>query len=281
MDEQQHKAILKETFDTVSPGYDNNALRFFSKSAKLLAAGLDLRGDEKVLDVATGTGHAALAVAGRLPRGRVTGVDFSRGMLDQAARKAASLSAGNVEFLERDMQDLGFPRDSFDAAICSFGIFFARDMEAQLSHIAHAVRPRGQIALSGFQENYFHPLKDLMVKRLSGYGVEPPPPAWKRISTAAGCKDLFAKAGIEDVRVELKNVGYFLDNADGWWQVVWNAGFRRLISPLPAEDRERFKREHLQEVAALATKDGIWLDVGVVLAIGTKPGTQVGSLTGR
>lgn len=272
MNEQQQKAMLKETFNTASSGYDNNALRFFPESAKLLATGLDLQGDEKVLDVATGTGHAALAVAGHVPRGRVTGVDFSRGMLGQATRKAASLNACNVEFFERDMQDLGFPAGSFDAAICSFGIFFARDMDAQLSHIAHAVRPRGQVAISGFQENYFHPLKDLMVKRLSGYGVEPPPPAWKRIATAAGCKELFKKAGMGDVRVELKNVGYFLDNADDWWEVVWNAGFRGLISPLPQKDQERFKREHLQEVAALATKYGIWLDVGVVLAIGTKPG---------
>jgi len=274
MNDQQQKAMLKETFDTVSAGYDNNALRFFPESAKRLSALLDLQGDETVLDVATGTGHAALAVAARLPQGRVTGVDFSPGMLVQAARKADSLNVRNVEFLERDMQDLGFPAGRFDAAICSFGIFFAKDMDAQLSHIADAVRPGGQVALSGFQENYFHPLKDLMVKRLSGYGVEPPPPNWKRIATKAGCKELFAKAGMGNVRVELRNVGYFLGNADGWWEVIWNAGFRRLVARLPREDQERFKRDHLQEVAALATKDGIWLDVGVVFAIGTKAGEQ-------
>lgn len=272
MDERHQKAMLKATFDTVAAGYDSNALRFFPESARQLAACLDLRGGETVLDVATGTGHAALAVAGRLPQGRVTGVDFSRGMLDQARKKAGSLYVRNVEFLERDMQDLGFPAGSFDAAVCSFGIFFAGDMDAQLAHIAHAVRPGGQVAVSGFQENYFHPLKDLLVKRLSGFGVEPPPATWKRIATEAGCRELFGKAGMGDVRVELRNVGYFLDNADGWWEVVWNAGFRRLISPLPPEDQERFKREHLHEVAALATHDGIWLDVGVVFAIGTKRG---------
>ena len=256
----------------MQPGYDSRPLRFFPESARQLAACLDLSGDETVLDVATGTGHAALAVAGRVPRGRVIGVDFSPGMLEQATRKAASLKVHNVKFLERDMQDLGFSAESFDAAICSFGIFFAGDMDSQLSHIAQTVRPGGQVALSGFQESYFHPLKDLMVKRLSGYGVEPPQPTWKRIATEAGCKELFTRAGMDDVRVELRNVGYFLDNADGWWEVVWNAGFRRLISPLSPEDQERFKREHLREVAGLATKDGIWLDVGVLFAIGTKPG---------
>jgi len=72
--------MLKETFDTVSSGYDGGALRFFPQSAQSMASLLDLRGDEDVLDVACGTGHASLAVARMLPNGRVTGVDFSAGM---------------------------------------------------------------------------------------------------------------------------------------------------------------------------------------------------------
>jgi ubiquinone/menaquinone biosynthesis C-methylase UbiE len=272
MDEQQRKTMLKETFDTVSVGYDGRALRFFPESAKHLAACLDLRGDEKVLDVATGTGHAAMALASRVPHGRVTGVDFSPGMLDQARKKAASMDVRNVEFLERDMQDLEFTANLFDAAVCAFGIFFVDDMEAQLSHIAGAVKHGGQVAISGFQENLFHPLTELLFDRLARYGVQQPPHTWKRIATETGCRELFSRAGLTDVRVKQRNVGYFLADAEEWWDVVWNAGFRGMVGRLQPKDQERFKREHLQEVAALATKDGIWLDVGVLFAIGAKPG---------
>lgn len=270
MDEQQRKTLLRETFNTVSGGYDNKALRFFPESARHLAAVLNLKGDEYVLDVATGTGHAALALAERVPRGRVTGVDFSSGMLDQARKKSALKNVRNVEFLERDMLSLGFPAGSFDVAVCAFGIFFADDMDSALKHIAESVKPGGQIAMTAFQESYFHPLKDLMVTRLSGYGVQPPPRTWKRIATEAGCKELFAKGGLRDVRVEQRNVGYFLDNAEQWWDVVWNAGFRRMVEQLSPSDQERFRKEHLQEAAALATRDGIWLDAGVLFTIGTK-----------
>jgi len=270
-EQQQLKTILKETFDAVSGGYDGGALRFFPESAKNMAALLDLRGDEYVLDVACGTGHASLAIARMLPRGRVTAVDFSSGMLDQARKKAASMNLRNIDFVERDMQDLGFAERLFDVAVCAFGIFFVMDMETQLAHIASMVKPGGRVMITNFKESYFHPLKDLLVNRLSAYGVQNPPQAWKRIAHEAGCLQLFETAGLADIRIEQKNVGYYLGSQDEWWDIVWNAGFRRLVAQLSRKDQERFRREHLEEVGALRTDKGIWLDVGVLYTIGTKP----------
>jgi ubiquinone/menaquinone biosynthesis C-methylase UbiE len=267
--QQQMKSILKETFNAVSGGYDNKALRFFPESARHMPDLLGLRGDEHVLDVACGTGHASFALAQGLPRGRVTGVDLSPGMLDQARKKAAALGIRNVEFLERDMQDLGY-KSRFDVAICAFGIFFVEDMDAQLAHIASAVKPGGRIMISSFEESYFHPLKDLMVKRLEAYGVQMPPQTWKRIASEPGCRRLFEQAGLTSIRVEKKNVGYYLADADEWWNIVWNAGYRRMVARLSARDQEQFKQEHLAEIAALRTDKGIWLDVGVLYTVGTK-----------
>jgi hypothetical protein len=65
-------------------------------------------------------------------------------------------------------------------------------------------------------------------------------------------------------------VGYYLESADEWWDIVWNAGFRRLVAQLSPQDRERFKQEHLLEIGALRTDKGIWLDVGVLYTAGTK-----------
>jgi ubiquinone/menaquinone biosynthesis C-methylase UbiE len=270
MDEQQCKAMLKETFDTVSNGYDNKALRFFPASARHMAALLGLRGDEHVLDVACGTGHESLAIATHLPHGKVTAVDFSAGMLKQARQKAVSLDIRNVEFVERDMQDLGF-NGLFDAAVCAFGIFFVEDMDTQLAHLASTARPGGRVMITNFQENYFHPLKEMFAGRIATYGVQVPPPTWKRIAHEQGCRELFEKAGLVNITVDRKNVGYYVDSADEWWDVVWNAGFRRMVGQLSPSNQEQFKREHLQEVEAQRTSDGILLDVGVLYTIGTKP----------
>jgi ubiquinone/menaquinone biosynthesis C-methylase UbiE len=270
MEETQRKGILKETFNTISDKYDSKALRFFLESADYFASILRLRGDEQVLDVATGTGHATLTLSEHLPQGHITGIDFSRGMLEQAKRKATLLNINNVKFLEMDMQAMDFPTDQFDVAICAFGIFFVDDMESQLRHISEMVKSGGTIAICTFHENYFQPLRDLMIKRLTNYNVKLGPQTWKRIATKSACRDLFEKVDIRDVRVEQKNIGYFLDNEKEWWDIIWNAGFRRLISQLQPSDMEQFQKEHMQEVAALATKNGIWIDIGVLYTLGRK-----------
>ena len=270
MNAAQIQTILQDTFNTVADAYDNPSLRFFPASSQHLADLLNLRGDEHVLDVATGTGHASLELATRLPRGHVTGVDFSAGMLAQARRKAAVRGIPNVDFAEMDMQRLTFDDGRFDAALCAFGIFFAEDMEATLAHFAAKVRPGGTVAICNFQKDYFFPLRQLLMDRLAANGIPLPPQTWERIATEAGCRALFESAGLRNIRVDSHNMGYFLADEHEWWNVVWNAGFRRMIHQLPANDLPRFREEHLREIAPLKTQAGLWLDVGVLFTLGTK-----------
>ena len=269
MTSEQVKAILKDTFNTVADVYDNPSLRFFPACSRHMADLLNLRGDEHVLDVATGTGHAALEIAARLPRGRVTGVDFSAGMLAQARQKAAARGVANAEFTEMDMQDLRFDNGRFDAALCAFGIFFVEDMETILARIAAKVRPGGIVAICNFQKDYFFPLRKLLMDRLTAHGIPLPPQTWERIATETGCRTLFESAGLRNIRTEACNMGYLLADENEWWNVVWNAGFRRMVSQLPPADLPRFREDHLREVAALKTKDGLWLDIGVLFTTGT------------
>jgi ubiquinone/menaquinone biosynthesis C-methylase UbiE len=271
MEQTDRKAKIRETFNAVAAGYDTPALRFFADNPRHLATYLDLNGDEHLLDVATGTGNAALALATMLPGGRVTGVDFATAMLDRARQRAEAAGLANVEFVEMDMQALAYPDGHFAAACCAFGIFFVEDMEGQLAHIAAKVRPGGRVVISGFTEGAFSPLVDLMYARLARYGIEPPPLTWKRIATEAGCEALFRSGGLTDIRTGRKDLGYFLTGPEEWWEVVWQAGFRGLVSQLAPDDLSRFRAEHLAEVAALQTSEGIRLEVEALYTVGTRP----------
>src|SRR5205085_11467250 len=81
-----------------------------------------LRWGGTALDVATGTGDLAVAlarVAG--PGGRVVGIDFAEAMLEVARRKAYTRGVA-VEFRHADALDLPFPNASFDAVTIGFGL---------------------------------------------------------------------------------------------------------------------------------------------------------------
>ncbi len=260
-------STIKEAFNIVAKGYDCDALRFFSSSAEHLAFLLNLKGDENVLDVATGTGTAAIAIAARLPAGKVTGVDFSSGMLDQARNKARSLGLNNIDFIETDMRALAFPAGRFDAAVCSFGIFFVRDMDKQLNRIVNVVRPNGIVAITSFGEGQFRPLRQMAFDLLERYGVKDTANAELNEQQ---CRELFSTSGLQSIRIETKNVGYYLESEEAWWDVIWNAGFRRLVNQLAPDRLAKFKREHLSEIASLKTSNGIWLNAPVVFTVGIK-----------
>ena len=268
MDDEQRKALFKKTFDTVAEGYGSSGMEFFHHAAAHLPHIFKLRGDERLLDVATGTGIAATVIAPHLPRGSVTGIDLSEGMLAQARIRAQALGLENIELHAMDMQNIGFDNAHFDAANCSFGIFFLPDMQGLLQHIAGKVKPGGLVVASSFYQGAFEPNVTLFLERIQRYGVTPPEFNWKSISTEDRFKELFTRAVLNEVRVQRHDIGYALADADAWWRVVWYAGFRGLVAQLSAAQLAEFKQEHLTEIAALKTAQGIPLNVQALFASG-------------
>lgn len=270
MNKRELKELFKNTFNTVADGYDSSAMRFFPESAERISSYLHLNGDEQVLDIATGTGGVALAIAKDLPRGQVTGIDFSEGMLSRAMKKRDEKGIRNVTFSEMDMQSIDFPNRHFDVAVCAFGIFFVEDMKEQLIHFAEKVKKDGKIIITTFFRNAFSPLVDIFLGRLEKYGVQLPPLAWKRVATKEQCESLFNEVGLYNIKCEERECGYYLSDASDWWYIIWNGGFRRFVTQLSDKDLAKFKEEHLTEISQLATEKGIWLEMGILYTIGTK-----------
>jgi len=100
----------------------------FTVWAELLD-GLDLKGDERLLDIGCGRGAVLLMAAKRLPRGRVVGVDLwsttdQSGNAERVTRQNASLEgvAERVELRTADMRQLPFDDGSFDVVVSSLAI---------------------------------------------------------------------------------------------------------------------------------------------------------------
>jgi ubiquinone/menaquinone biosynthesis C-methylase UbiE len=270
MDESLQKEFYRKTFNESASGYDDSPLRFFGCSADHLITLLDLNGDERVLDVATGTGNVALRLARQLPRGSVSAVDFSSSMLATATAKAATASIRTIDFREMDMQRLDFPKRTFDHAVCSFGVFFVEDMKGTVEGVASVVKRGGSFLMSTFTERSFMPLSELLSERLKSFGVEAPPKARAsaKLATQEQCRELFQSAGLQKVEITAKKMGYFLASTDDWWTIVMGTAYRGLVNRVAPERVADFKRKHLADVERLRTGNGIWLEIEVLYTKG-------------
>jgi demethylmenaquinone methyltransferase/2-methoxy-6-polyprenyl-1,4-benzoquinol methylase len=201
---------VRSMFDRIAPVYD--------AMNRLMTAGLDqkwrratveavVRPGDKVLDSCCGTGDLAVAVAAA--GGKVTGVDFSKPMLERARRKAPK-----IDWIEGDALALPFEDGSFDAATVGFGVRNLSDLGAGLRELRRVLRPSGRVAileitrpqglLAPFYRFWFDGVIPVAGKVLPGGSAYAYLPASvKRFPDPQGLAKLLDEAGFDDIRWRL------------------------------------------------------------------------------
>ena len=109
------------------------------QQAQVIAAFLDPLAGQHILDVGTGTGRGAIALASR--GARVTGVDASAEMLAVARRRAQEAGV-QVEFVQGDAHGLAYPDRSFDAVTCLRVLMHTPDWRRSLGELCRVARER-------------------------------------------------------------------------------------------------------------------------------------------
>jgi demethylmenaquinone methyltransferase / 2-methoxy-6-polyprenyl-1,4-benzoquinol methylase len=115
-----------------------------------------------VLDLATGSGDVAFALADTLPAGTaITGMDFCQPMLDEAVKKrAGSPRWTGIEFRPGDGLALPVPDQTYDALTISFGLRNMADRHRALTEMRRVLRPGGRLFVLEFSQpaRWFRPV---------------------------------------------------------------------------------------------------------------------------
>jgi len=142
-----------------------------------LVGALDLYPTTRVLDVAAGTGNAALPAAQR--GAQVTASDLTPELLDNG-RARAEAEGLDLEWIPADAEDLPFEDESFDVVMSSIGVMFAPHHQAAADELVRVCRPGGTIALlcwtpEGMLGGLFRTIKPFMAPPPPGVQA---PPLW-------------------------------------------------------------------------------------------------------
>jgi ubiquinone/menaquinone biosynthesis C-methylase UbiE len=179
-------------------------------AAEQLIESLDVHSTDRVLDVATGSGNAALAAARRSCE--VVGIDYVPSLLERA-RERAIAEGVQAQFEDGDAEAIQFGDDSFDVVTSVFGSMFAPNQESAASELARVVRPQGKIGLvthtpEGYIGNVFKVI-----------GKHVPPPAGLRSpiqwGTEERLRELFGDA-IAELRLEKRHMTFRYRSPQTW-----------------------------------------------------------------
>ena len=148
---------IEQMFDSIAPAYDfmNRAMTFGrhvkwrDKALRMLSEGMGKEPD-RILDLATGTGDVAFALAEMFPKAEVTGCDLSAGMLDIARKKRGEMPeamASRLNFGQEDCMRLSYDDSSFEIATIAYGVRNFEHLREGLGEMFRVVCPGGRIMI--------------------------------------------------------------------------------------------------------------------------------------
>ncbi len=154
--EQTKKEQVEEMFDNIAPTYDRlnhimslNIDRIWRRRVMRI---IRRAKPQRIMDVATGTGDLAIAMARKVENAQILGVDLSEEMLSEARKKIKRLELEKRITLEKgDAENLTMvASESVDAATVAFGVRNFENIERGLSEVYRTLRPGGKLVVLEF-----------------------------------------------------------------------------------------------------------------------------------
>lgn len=141
------KDQVTKMFDTISGEYDglNRVISFGIdvKWRKKVVKFVEKTNPKTILDIATGTGDLAMALA-KTNAPKIIGLDISSGMLDVGKQKIIKKGLQNtIEMVLADSENMPFEDNTFDAITVAFGVRNFETLEKGLSEILRVLKPNG------------------------------------------------------------------------------------------------------------------------------------------
>lgn len=211
MKPELQRRVQRYGWDYSSPHYEQGWQQQLWPAQKRLLRAANFQPGEQVLDISCGTGLVTFPIArGVGPKGHVTGIDLSEGMIEKAETLAKERGVSNVTFKQMDAEVLDLNEALFDVAINSLGFMYYPDPDKAAIEMHRVLKPGGRTAAlvwgrrsaCGWAEIF--PIVDRRVKTDVC-------PLFFQLGTGESLGKTFEKAGFGKVTIERFNINLHYD----------------------------------------------------------------------
>ena len=252
------------------------AAALFEPWAELLLDTVAVGEGAKVLDVASGTGVVARAVARRVGAGgRVVASDFSPAMLARSEAVELPLGSAPVEFVEASADALPFTDAAFDLVLCQQGLQFFPAQQLAVDEMRRVLRPGGAVGIAVWAAG--HPLVPFGVycEELVAVGAQPPFPRAFDVSTyemsLESVRLLVDAAGFTEITAGVEELEVSWPDAATAAAGVLGTPYAASLAALSTEQRQRYDAAVLSRFTVGATGGPVRRGSAAVIVRATAP----------
>ncbi len=106
-------------------------------------AGVPKNFQGRLLEVPVGTGVLTMPLYAQLPQAKITCLDYSKAMMSQAQKRAKEANLSSIRFIQGDVGDLPFEKESFDLVLSLNGFHAFLNKEAAYREVYRVLKPGG------------------------------------------------------------------------------------------------------------------------------------------
>lgn len=271
MESDLQRRVQRYGWDKAAVYYENYWQDQLKPAQQLLLKMADIKGGEKIIDIACGTGLVSFPAAELVGgNGFLLGTDISDKMVELSTFIANEKKISNIKFERMDAEQLNVEDETFDLALCALGLMYVPDPVKAIKEMLRVVKPGGYAvaAVWGQRKNCgWADLFEIVDKRVASEVC----PMFFNLGNIDSLENHFEKGGCKNIRTErIHHDLFYATDEEACGAAFLGGPVAMAYNKFSAQVKQEAQMEYLNSISQYKKEDGYHVPGEFVVGVGYK-----------